>query len=822
MTVVREMTSAGPLKHHLSLVGYSLKPTIVNLTPDTEFRFAELMMRFIKEMETDSKIKKLPARMGICEYIAKTAGTVIGGKKEKVEEELSRMISTMDFTSQSDQVSLYSWILSHNFSLRLLSLHNKVLSRLRTFDADLMLSRQKGLSKVFHIFKDVVDIAGKFLDKKGVEIFVEKIEQADGHRKGGFRDRKVAAVLTLYAALMAGHETRYGEPPSTHQESRGGAYREGSVNRDFERRNSNGTIAFTAAGTTHSKDKAHAEATRQRQLEYEQVEHKFTLKKRQRSRDSGGNDSADEEASRERRFDLNEIRLAKDTAAEIDTYISAKNRAASLEKRDRSKSRPAEDLDQDPDAKDKQRKEGTKKVAHKYFFSNTEETNEIKKDTKKLVKGTKEEQMQELEERYTAAKNKNDHLDTIYLMLLDHFKEAKKNYITMGKEITSCTKMAKFIKETFPKEKEAVKLCDEVQGQDAPNTKKTKLVIGKVLEKASKEILAEDKQVYKFALDKDDYDNQAAVLRSDNMRDAAYELVEKEPTDTSKGARNAKNVIRENHEVMAGSPLRGQSKTANKGPEDDQDDEETVLIKRSAFYDPRQQLKKSNSRTATEAYEKEIGGFKLDERILHGMGLLVVKKFLPETLTQSKKGSGKKREDSLSSSKTSLDEVHNQDLDKLLKATIGLHKKYNLTDFEKGLGPNYIEFEEERSDSKEAKKAPVFDRERSKQTEAELLSSPRKPTQGRNVKVRIGGQQGASSLRSKSPQRPNLPTNTNSKDAAHQSRHSGSKEGKGYKLYQDPDPAFGVYTNVKLDRPLVYNNGLNQPSARKVGRFNPH
>lgn len=819
------MASGGPLKHHLSLLGYSLKPTIVNLTPDTEFRFSELMIRFIKEMETDTKIKRLSSRIGICEYIAKTAGTVIGGKKEKVEEELSRMLSMMDFTTQSDQVSMYTWILSHNFSLRLLSLHNKILSRLRTFDADLMLSKQKGLSKVFHIFKDVVDIAGKFLDKKGVEIFVEKIEQADGHRKGGFRDRKVAAVLTLYAGLMAAHETKYGEPPSGPETGgrRDNVRDGGSVNRDFERKNSNGTIAFTANGTAQSKERVRLEAAKQRQLEYEQVEHKFVLKKRQRSRDSAGSDSGDEDMRRDHGFDLNEIVLARDTAAEMDAHISAKNRVQSLEKRDRSKSKPKAELEEELDQRDKLKKEGTKKVAHKYFFSNTEDTNDIKKDAKKLTKGSKQEQMQELEERFTAVKEKNEHLDTLYLLLLDHFKEAKMNYITMGKEITSCTKMAKFIKQAHPKEKEAVKACDEVQGQDAPNTKKTKLVIGKVLEKASREILADDKQVYKFALDKDDYDNQAVVLRSENMRDAAYELVEKEPTDTSKGARNAKNVIRENHEKMMGSPLRGASKPVNKVIEEDQDDEDLALIKRSAFYDPREQLKKSNSRTVTEAYEKEIGGFKLDDRILHGMGVLIVKKYLAETLNQSKKGSGKKREDSVSGTKASADDLHNQDLDKLLKATIGLHKKYNVSDFEKGLGPNYIEFEDEPEESKEAKKTPVFDRERSKNTEVELLQESKKSNQPKKVQVRIGNQSATSNGFSKSPRRGYDGNTSGSKERSEQGGREHSKEGgKGYKLYQDDDPAYGIYTNVKLAKPVVYNNGLGPQSSRKVGRFNPH
>lgn len=120
------------LKHHLSMAGYNINPSIVTLNADNEYKFSDIMIRFAKEMESDIRLRRCPYKIGICDYIAKNASVVIGGKKERVEEELNRIVNMLDFSNQSPQIELYNWILSQNFNIRLVSLHNKILAKLRT------------------------------------------------------------------------------------------------------------------------------------------------------------------------------------------------------------------------------------------------------------------------------------------------------------------------------------------------------------------------------------------------------------------------------------------------------------------------------------------------------------------------------------------------------------------------------------------------------------------------------------------------------------------------------------------------------------------
>ena len=50
-----------------------------------------------------------------------------------------------------------------------------------------MLTNLKGLGSVTNIFKDVVNLVVNFITNKGRYIFIEKVESADGYKKGWFR-----------------------------------------------------------------------------------------------------------------------------------------------------------------------------------------------------------------------------------------------------------------------------------------------------------------------------------------------------------------------------------------------------------------------------------------------------------------------------------------------------------------------------------------------------------------------------------------------------------------------------------------------------------
>ena len=762
------------LRHYLSLSGYTTKPVITTLTPDNEYRFVELMMRFIHDLDSDIKLKRCSYKTGICEYIGKNASTIIGGRKEKVEEELNRIVNMLDFSLQSEQIGLYNWIVERNFGIRILGLHNKILAKLRTLDSDLMLNKQRNLQKSTHIFKDVVDLVGKFLNKKGVEIFVEKVELAEGHKRGGFRDRKVSAVLTLKAALHAAYEVDSTEGT------------DGNRGNTVERDNSRGSKRSVDGYSTVKKvsvnqlDKP-SDSSSKRQLEHDQADHKYTLHRKQAQEESVETVVED--------FSLDDIR------------------EVSKEKR-----QTMNVLDMQPDgrngSKSKDDKVSSRKVAHRYFFGDTKSLEDAKVEERKLNKGTPADQLAELDKKHEEAISKNMELEELWAIAIRNFNQAKKNYNNLGKETQHCHKLAGFLRAQFPTDRDTVKVCKEVEGNDVPETKKVKLAIGKILEKASQEIIFEQDRIFKFSLDKDDYDNQPFK----NQHDVAYDLVEKDPTDTTKGVKNARNELRDNKDIRASSPLAGKQAGQDYG----EDDEDLVLIKRSAFYDPRDLARRQKSQ-GLDAYEKEIGSFKIDERIMQGMGSVILQKFLAESINPKSK---RKRTDDGDydedvSSQTGFTGSNNLSVDEILRKTVAMNKKFDLKDFENGLGPNYIEFDAREGDDgrKGFEESAVFDRDRTKKAQAEFS---KKSTRIAKPQAKMTGRPIFESAKDVEPwaRQSRSPTRSPTRSRSRGSKSPGKANGSTgrYVLYEDEDPAFGIYTNVRLDK--------NQAqTTRRVGKF---
>jgi hypothetical protein len=61
------------LIHELGMQGYSIQPAELSLTADLEFEFTTLAVKFAQHLENDIKTKKVPRRMTITEYIARSA-----------------------------------------------------------------------------------------------------------------------------------------------------------------------------------------------------------------------------------------------------------------------------------------------------------------------------------------------------------------------------------------------------------------------------------------------------------------------------------------------------------------------------------------------------------------------------------------------------------------------------------------------------------------------------------------------------------------------------------------------------------------------------
>lgn len=74
------------LIHELGMQGFSIQPAELSLTAELEFEFVSLAIKFAQHLEMDIKAKKVPRRMTINEYIARSAVKIIGGRREKVEK----------------------------------------------------------------------------------------------------------------------------------------------------------------------------------------------------------------------------------------------------------------------------------------------------------------------------------------------------------------------------------------------------------------------------------------------------------------------------------------------------------------------------------------------------------------------------------------------------------------------------------------------------------------------------------------------------------------------------------------------------------------
>lgn len=743
------------LRHQLSLQGYSILNTVVTLTADSEYKFVDLMIRFVDNMLTDLRLGKIANRVTVCEYIAVNAAKVIGGKRERIEEELNRMVSMLDFAGQSIQISLYKWIVEQNLTSKHLSIHSKILTRIKALNSDLMLSKSKNLERVSLLFKDMVDLVAKFISPDTLPLFVEKVEEIDP-RRGGFRDKKVNIAIALRAALGASVEAEQRSIAKKRQKMF-------EQTEQAEARTSKSPPHRTSLGMSgyynESVNERSKSPARDHQLEYDQEGNKYTLYRRyQDQTDAGMSDFKDAD------FGLDEG---------DDDLIEQLEQIKAFE---------------DDDLFETDTRQGARNIAGKYFFKKNENIDDIKRSAAQNAPIPPEEEMAQLTKRHEEACKKNQDLDELYRIVLEQFGEAKRNYTVLGKEARHCSNLAYFLKETYPNDKEVIKICHDAEETHIIDIKKMKLCAGHLLSASSTDIRVDEIPIYKFGVDKEDYvyHTRCPVCGHNEDRAVVYELIEKDPTDTTKGVKHAKIELRLQKEKLTDSPLKEYVEEAVV----DEEDEDAALIKKSMFYDAKQKSRETKS-AVKDDYKFELGDmFEIDQRIKHGMAELVMRKYLAAAVAPMLQAQKMAGDDSLSDAD---DEVQ-----RLILNTISLNKRFSMDDFEKGIGPSYIEFDGpiDEGEQKKGKPQVVFERNKTAKAEALVrIDAPRKP--------KLATSQKSPKKKNAKPLEIVEPSDTK--------EYQTGSNGK-YILYEDDDPAFGIYTKVKMNK----KKAQKQP----VTRFN--
>ena len=313
--------------------------------------------------------------------------------------------------------------------------------------------------------------------------------------------------------------------------------------------------------------------------------------------------------------------------------------------------------------------------------------------------------------------------------------------------------------------------------RNAIHMKKVKLVAGHLLAASSADIRVDEVPVYKFALDKEDYDYhvKCAICGHGGERETVYELIEKEPTDTTKGVKHAKTELRVQKEILTENPLGGRDDTLQ-----DQEEDEIALIKRSSFFDGKAAKYRNQRGPQLDSYEAEMGDrFVIDERIKHGMSQLLIKKYLASAV-------GPVLSAKLASEGVNIN-MQDKNIDRVILNTLAQNKKYTVQDFEKGLAPNYVEFESKQEAEHGATQSlSVFDRNKVIKEkiaiDTEVMRKPKPTPSTKQAKKK------PAKVLIESEEKPRPVVSKNS---------SSSKK---YVLYEDEDPAFGIYTNVQINK----------------------
>ena len=246
-----------------------------------------------------------------------------------------------------------------------------------------------------------------------------------------------------------------------------------------------------------------------------------------------------------------------------------------------------EDLKKLEEKKQEDERQGLVNIAHKYVFGN-HSSHSVTKGPKEdpLANLSEKEILQKeiflLQENKLEAEQKKKIYKEIFETVLEVFNGVKLSYNQFGLEIGYLESLCSFMlkQKECENDLQFSERIQEIENLEIPRMKKLKLLLGKCFEKGSKDIYVGNKQVYKFAIDKEDYKNDIQRTGSDGQ---IFDLLSRTPPVLDqKGLKLARSKLKD-FQLRDQNPLEKANGFGQK--EEDKDFLKNIFIKlKSEFY----------------------------------------------------------------------------------------------------------------------------------------------------------------------------------------------------------------------------------------------
>lgn len=435
--------------------------------------------------------------MKLCPYFAKNAQRLLSVKKEALENACAVYVGTLDLYRSSKEIALIAFLFENNIDYDTARLFNQAIKKLKDHERDLMEEPRKSLKNVGFPLGKVIDLVGKLVKPEALEIFVGKMERSQAKSFLGLRDQKVMSVDLIKITLESDLEAR-----TVTKSNRGGDDSKG------------GDIMVNT------------------------MTNNFTLK-------TGAPPMQEDTSSYFDGYDgmgskYDGTTTNKDLVLTGDNFELGGGQTHHETNRQSTRKNPNEKLP---------------KLAGRYIWGDGRDVRDIKRmqtrndELRELLENDDQElgeelilnqQLELVEKKYKETLEEYQLFNSAYEDLLTTFNQQKSTYHVLGNELRILEKMGEFLEEFLedkdPKQKKQI---EHILNHTIPEAKKTKLVMGKCIEFASKEIYVDDEQMFKFALDSEDYEND----KYGTYDTALYEYLRQPFTADAQGAIGAFKVI---------------------------------------------------------------------------------------------------------------------------------------------------------------------------------------------------------------------------------------------------------------------------------------
>jgi hypothetical protein len=456
---------------------------------------------------------------------------------------------------------------------------------------------RKSLKNVGFPLGKVIDLVGKLVKPEALEIFVGKMERSQAKSFLGLRDQKVMSVDLIKITLESDLEARAVSKSMNPQEDKGGDIMVNTMTNNFTLK--------TGAPPVQEDSGAYFD-------EYDAMGSKW-----------------DGSATN------------KDLVLTGDNFELGGGRHHDQGPHQGSPQK-------DPNGK-------LRKLAGRYIWGDGRDVRDIKRmqnrndELRELLENDDQElgeelilnqQLETVEKKYKETLEEYQLFNSAYEDLLTTFNQQKSTYHVLGNELRILEKMGEFLEEFLedkdPKQKKQI---EHILNHTIPEAKKTKLVMGKCIEFASKEIYVDDEQMFKFALDSEDYEND----KYGTYDTALYEYLRQPFTADAQGAIGAFKVIDDMERRALGpedilgqgyveSPPHGHEPTQYMRAEQDMDPIHELIKESLAEENRRKNLKQKivdniEFPTYQAVSDEHSGGTKLFGELANGVAMAIYNKY---------------------------------------------------------------------------------------------------------------------------------------------------------------------------------------------------